>query len=115
MRALLRREDRADNSAVPIAIGELVIDSQRREVEFRGNAHSLSTAEFDVLHMLAQQAGSVVSRDAIYEKLRRMEYDGVERSIDLYVSRIRKKLDEDAKHPKIIKTVRNAGYLLVSA
>jgi len=75
----------------------------------------LSSVELDVLYMLAQRAGSVVSRDAIYENLRRMAYDGVERSIDLYVPRIRTNLNEDARLPQIIKRVSNAGYLLASA
>ena len=113
IRALLRR---SDSPAAPTAqhiieAGELTVDTAKRSVTLRGESITLSTVEFDLLALLAQQAGNVVTRQDMFEALRNLDYDGLDRSIDLYVSRIRKKLHDDAKNPAIIKTVRGTGYL----
>ena len=75
---------------------------------------TLSSAEFDLLWLLAKQVGSVVKREVLHEQIFRLPYDGLDRSIDLRISRIRKKLDDDPKQPAIIKTIRNAGYQLAT-
>lgn len=72
----------------------------------------LTTAEFDLLWFLAQRAGSVVSRQEIYLDVQGIPYDGLDRSIDLRVSRLRKKLNDDPACPERIKSVRGVGYLL---
>ena len=74
---------------------------------------ALTTAEFDLLWLLAFHAGEVLSRDHIYRELRGMEYDGLDRSMDLRVARLRRKLGDDGKQPRLIKSVRGSGYLLV--
>ena len=73
----------------------------------------LSTGEFDLLVLLARHAGEVLSRDGILKALRGIGYDGLDRSVDIAVSRLRRKLGDDAAHPFRIKTVRGRGYLFV--
>lgn len=98
-----------------IELGNLLIDSARRSVELDGQPIELTTAEFDLLHLLAQHAGEVLSRNDIYQTLHGYKYDGIDRSIDLRVSRLRKRLGDDPNHPKLIKSVRGVGYILVVA
>lgn len=88
------------------------IDSGGRTVVLDGNPIELTTAEFDLLWLLAEQAGQVVPRDQIYQRLLGLKYDGLDRSIDLRVSRLRKKLGDNPAHPKRIKSVRGVGYIL---
>ena len=85
----------------------------------RGGVHvlartiDLTSAEFDLLWLLASNAGRVLSREEIFTALRGIEYDGQDRSIDVRVSRIRPKIGDDPIHPRRIKTVRSKGYLFV--
>ena len=81
----------------------------------RDQAVTLTTAEFDLLWLLACRAGTVVERDTLYQELRGIPWDGVDRSMDLRVSRLRRLLGDDPKHPTLLKTVRGVGYLLVAA
>ena len=93
--------------------GRLVIDAANRDVKLDGHSVVLSTSDFDLLWLLASQAGETLSRDALLKALRGVEYDGLDRSIDVAVSRLRKKLGDDPNEPHKIKTVRNRGYLFV--
>ncbi|MCG8611277.1 MAG: response regulator [Pseudomonadales bacterium] len=90
----------------------LEIDFQSRTVHINQRMVHLTTAEFDLLSLLAKKSGSTVSRDEILHNLRGFEYDGLDRSIDRRISRLRKKLNDDPIEPKLIKTVRGKGYLL---
>jgi len=118
---LLRRTSRLEtiNSArnqqpeTLIQIGSLVVDAGNRQVTMDDQPVDLTTAEFDLLYYLAQHPGEVLSREQIYQDVRGIEYDGIDRSIDLRIARLRKKLGDDGKQPKRIKSVRGAGYLLV--
>lgn len=110
IKALLRRPD-ATRDAL-IRNGDLVIDPQSRTAALRGTPLSLSTAEFDLLLLLARRAGEVVSRDDIYRSLRGLEYGGMDRSVDLRISRLRKHLGDNPRRPTWIKTVHGVGYLL---
>ncbi len=94
--------------------GTLRIDLAGREVQLDEQHIELSTGEFDVLALLAGNAGSVLDRDKILRTLRGIEYDGIDRSVDIAVSRLRRKLGDDAQPAKRIKTVRNKGYLFVA-
>jgi len=96
----------------PIQVGSLVIDAARRSVELDGVSLETTTAEFDLLHFLAQNAGCPVSRNDIYKHIHGMKYDGIDRSIDLRISRLRKKLGDDPARPRRIKSVRGVGYIL---
>lgn len=110
IRALLRRAEEPRRSD-RLVFGELVIDAARREVTRAGRAIELSTAEFDLLWLLARQAGQTVSREAIMGSLRGIQYDGLDRSIDIRISHIRKRIEDDPAAPRHIKTVRGVGYL----
>ncbi len=102
----------ADKECSRIEIGSIVVDRARRRVEESGGEIRLTSSEFDLLWLLAANAGRVVSRDMIYTALRGLEYDGLERSVDLRVARLRKKLGETGRNPRRIKSIRSEGYLL---
>ncbi len=117
VRTLLRRAAPSAGAATAgpnpvITVGELVVDPGRRAASLAGRELELTTAEFDLLHLLAQRVGETLEREAIYRQLRGIEWDGLDRSIDLRVLRLRKKLGDDAAHPRFIKSVRGVGYLL---
>jgi len=116
IRAQLRRQIKLKSPTPTNCLwcyGEKIkLDSGKRSVENNGEEVVLSSAEFDLLWILAKEAGHTVKRDALHEQIFRLPYDGLDRSIDLRISRIRKKLGDDPKEPNIIKTVRNLGYLL---
>ena len=97
-----------------ITCGDFEIDNGNREAKLNGATLSLTTAEFDLLWLLASHAGEVLSRDDILRNVRGFGYDGTDRSIDLRISRLRRKLGDDSVDPKRIKTVRGAGYLFVA-
>jgi DNA-binding response OmpR family regulator len=117
IRGHLRRSQVTSNSTdsdapkTQIILDQLVIDKQNLTVMLRGNPVSITSAEFDVLWLLAEKAGEVVSRQELVNKLRGFDYDGFDRSIDLRVSRIRKKLGDDPNEPYLIKTIWGKGYL----
>jgi len=123
IRALLRRSDNADaevaatlaqeNKGERLDFGDLVIDNAAREVWLNGQQVDLTSAEYDLLWLLASNAGKILSRELIFEKLRGIQYDGQDRSIDVRISRIRPKVGDDPMNPRRIKTVRSKGYLFV--
>lgn len=114
LRTHLRRATPIEQDArsSPIQVGSLVVDAACRSVELEGQSLETTTAEFELLHFLAQNAGRAVSRNDIYEHIHGMKYDGIDRSIDLRISRLRKKLGDDPTNPERIKSVRGVGYIL---
>ena len=116
IRALLRRQNPIQEESGEqerLVFGDLVVDAAMREAWLRDENIELTSAEFDLLWLLCSNAGRVLSREEIFEKLRGIEYDGQDRSIDVRVSRIRPKIGDDPMHPRMIKTVRSKGYLFV--
>lgn len=114
MRALLRRAENVEQSGdARLAFGNLEIDSATREAWLESERIDLTSAEFDLLWLLASNAGRVLTREEIFNDLRGIKYDGQDRSIDVRVSRIRPKIGDDPNHPHRIKTVRSKGYLFV--
>jgi len=99
-----------ENSEI-LQFNNLIIDRQAMVVSLDGKQIKISTNEFDVLWLLAAQAGSVISRNDLVSQLRGFEYDGFDRSIDLRISRLRKKLGDDPTQPFRIKTIWGKGYL----
>nr|WP_178105186.1 winged helix-turn-helix domain-containing protein [Pseudomonas sp. WS 5013] len=117
IRALLRRSEGGEapvENQRRLEFGPLVIDSAMREAWLRGASVELTSAEFDLLWLLAANAGRILSREEIFTALRGIEYDGQDRSIDVRISRIRPKIGDDPMHPRLIKTVRSKGYLFVA-
>jgi two-component system response regulator RstA len=98
-----------------LVFGALEIDPISRDVVLDNEVVPLSTADFDLLWMLASHAGEILSRDALLKTLRGVEYDGLDRSIDVAISRLRKKLGDNPNEPFRIKTVRHRGYLFSPA
>lgn len=94
-----------------LRFGSLSIDPVNRQVLLAGEEIILSTADFDLLWELATHAGQIMDRDALLKNLRGVSYDGMDRSVDVAISRLRKKLLDNATEPYRIKTVRNKGYL----
>ncbi|MBU3057155.1 response regulator [Pseudomonas indica] len=118
IRALLRRSEGPSESAGEgaqrrLTFGPLVIDNAMREAWLAERSIELTSAEFDLLWLLASNAGRILSREEIFNSLRGIEYDGQDRSIDVRISRIRPKIGDDPMHPRLIKTVRSKGYLFV--
>ena len=122
--AMLRRTGKTSDHAVASPLlhnpedarhhfGSLVIDNAMREAWLGEQDIELTSAEFDLLWLLASNAGRVLSREEIFSALRGISYDGQDRSIDVRVSRIRPKIGDDPDHPRRIKTVRSRGYLFV--
>jgi DNA-binding response OmpR family regulator len=91
----------------------LVIDGENRKVLLQEQEIDLTTAEFDLLWLLAHNAGIILSRDDIFSQVRGIDFDGSDRSIDARVSRLRRKLLDDPDNPSRIKTVRGKGYLFM--
>ena len=114
LRALLRRSHSAaeETEVSRIAVGALTIEVQRREVLVQDRLIDLTTLEFDLLRYMAQRAGQAVSRQDLYQAIFNYDYDGIDRSIDVYISRLRQKLGDNPASPHYIKTVRGVGYLL---
>ncbi|MBV1921805.1 MAG: response regulator transcription factor [Pseudomonadales bacterium] len=115
IQALLKRTQHKDvKKDTVLLFGDLHIDCQNRNVQINGNSLDLTSAEFDILEVLAKQAGEVVSREQCCEQLRGFEYDGMDRSIDMRISSLRKKMDVFPGQEKRIITVRGRGYMLVT-
>lgn len=111
--ALLRRDiSTVDNKGILFSAG-LKIDMGRREVSFEEILIDISSAEFDLIALLAKHAGDIVDRNACYQALRGIEYDGIDRAIDMRVASIRKKLLLAGFNGTVLKTVRGKGYMLL--
>lgn len=114
LRAALRRSNRLDmprQHGSALKFGDLNIDLLSRSVKFAGSNVVLTTAEFDLLWLLAKRAGEVITRREIRAELRGLHDEGVDRTMDMRVSTLRKLLDDDPVSPRRIKTVRGKGYL----
>jgi len=118
IRALLRRSRRsaASGSAPPdeLVFGALRIHVASHQVTLGGRDVDLTTQEFELLLLLARHAGRVLSRDDIYSNTRGITYDGLDRTVDVRISRLRRKLGDTPEHPFRIKTVWGKGYLFVA-
>lgn len=111
--ALLRRHrhDRQKDDAIEDTshqCGALRIDLARRSVFYHDQCLSLSTREFDLLHYLCRHPGKVLSRDRLYQAMFQCPYDGVDRALDVLISRLRKRLPTTAGN---IQTLRGQGYI----
>ena len=114
VRALLRRAVSKPSSTASkrVRVGNLLVDANRREVRVGERIVDLTTYEFDLFYYLTNRSGEVVSRQDIYQALFNYDYDGLDRSVDVYISRLRQKLGGDNSTSVSIKTVRGVGYLL---
>ncbi len=113
--AIVRRPPAsADPDDGALVVGPLRLAWGRREVTLRGAPVELTAAEFDVLRVLMERAGRVVSRERLSTLSRGVEWGAFDRALDVHVSRIRKKLGDDPRAPALLKTVRGVGYVMVA-
>ncbi len=110
---LAKQQITANQQVNSLIFNQLIIDNASKTVTLKGQVVNVSTHEFDLLWILARQAGQVISREALVKALRGFDYDGFDRSVDLKVSRLRKKLGDSSGEPSKIKTVWGKGYLFV--
>lgn len=119
IRAQLRRAallaDGRGEAASGYAFEGWRLDVQRRELtDPEGALVDLTGAEFDLLLVLVERAGRVLSRDALLDLTRGRDYDAFDRSVDILISRLRRKLGDSARAPRLIKTVHATGYVLAA-
>jgi DNA-binding response OmpR family regulator len=115
IRSLLRRTRHVMASVAPsdITVGALNVSRFAREARIGACVLPLTPIEFDVLWLLARRAGEIVSRDELYQQVRGVPFDGLDRGMDVHVSRLRHKLLAGGLETTALKSVRGMGYLLV--
>ena len=115
IRAILRRAQPASPREAPelYVLDALTLDVGARSVTLDGAPVDLTTAEFELLHVLVAAAGRVLSRDQLMQRLHGTSWSSFDRSIDVLISRIRSKIEVDARKPELLKTVRGVGYQFV--
>ncbi len=111
IRALLRRGG-SDDEAETVMVGRLHVDVPSRKVTLGGREVDLTTTEFDLVLLLARRAGRVQERARLVEELRGIDFHSFDRSVDVLVSRVRRKLDATGGGSDLIRTVRGVGYLM---
>jgi len=111
VRAVLRRLP-GERGPDEIKYGELTVNFLRHEASLAGRALNLTTVEFKLLGVLAKEPGRVFSRAQLIEKALGYAFEGFDRTIDVHILNLRRKLEPDPSHPKYLKTVYGAGYKL---
>jgi len=111
LRAVLRRRTGAGVRGGLLRFGRLEIDTGARIVRVGGEERPLTSYQFDLLLVLAESAGRVLSREALMQRVRGDSLEAFDRSIDVHVSRIRAAIEDDPRQPRRILTVRGAGYV----
>lgn len=116
LRAVLRRSQSAPAAVASapsslLQYGGLQIDLTARQVRWRGEEIDLKTADYNLFVILAQAAGRVLNRDELLRRWRGIGFDGVDRTVDVSISRLRRHFGDDAQEPRKIKTVWGRGYL----
>ena len=115
IRAQVRRaRGQSGPTARRVRVGLLELDPASRQATYDGRDLALTGYEFDLLRVLAERAGRILGREQLMELARGSNDDAFDRSIDVHVSRLRQKLGDDARQPRLIKTIRGAGYLYVN-
>ena len=117
IQALLRRSERLPESKTPtqkLQFGQLLIDRSTRSAILNGKDVQLTSHEFDMLWKLAENPSTLVERSTLYTELIGREYDGLDRSADVRISRLRKKLNDNPQHPYRIKTIWGKGFFFVA-
>jgi DNA-binding response OmpR family regulator len=113
IQSILRRVEGSVKTAVR-RFGPLTLDFQKRNAFLASESVELTTTEFEVLSLLVENAGKVLSRDRIMDALRGIECEAFNRSIDITMSRLRQKLGDNPKSPSFIKTVWGTGYVFIA-
>jgi len=110
IQAILRRGEPREEI---LTFGPLRVDPARRSAYLQGDPLLLTTSEFDLLELLVRSRGRVLSRGAILDQVKGEPGEAFDRSVDVLVSRLRHKLDDDPRNPRFIRTVRGSGYAFI--
>ncbi|MFI6884219.1 response regulator transcription factor [Streptosporangium canum] len=113
IRAVLRRGRETDAEPVPVRVGGLLIEQAGREAFLDGVRLDLTPKEFDLLHYLAVRPGQVVSKRELLTEVWRMAYGGADKTVDVHLSWLRRKLGESAQAPRYLQTVHGVGVKIV--
>ncbi|AGX43314.1 sensory transduction protein regX3 [Clostridium saccharobutylicum] len=108
--ALFRRVEGSKENILFFNDNKLIIDIDKRLVKLNGEEVSLTPNEFDILYVLASNKGKAFTREAIIERVFGIDFDGSDRSVDVHIKNLRKKIEEDTKSPRYILTVTKIGY-----
>jgi DNA-binding response OmpR family regulator len=120
LRAVMRRASRpspsaaADAPASEIVVGELRINSDARVAALGDQPLALTAIEFDLLESLARARGRVRTREQLIESITQRNYDVFDRSVDVHICSLRKKLGDESANPRFIRTVRAVGYMFIN-
>ena len=117
LRAVIRRSfivsaQRSAQRREPVRVGELTVDLDARAAAINGEPLDLTAVEFDLLASLAQAAGRVKTREQLLLEVADRDFEVFDRSVDVHISSIRKKLGDDPKSPRFITTIRSVGYMM---
>ena len=113
IRAVLRRTEPGQRPAPELRIGDLVIDSAARTVHVGGQPVELSRKEYDLLWLLANRIGEVVTKRELLSEVWQLPFGGGDRTVDVHLSWLRRKLGETAAEPRYLQTVRGVGVRFV--
>ena len=118
LRALIRRsrttrQSGEDVRRAPIVVGDITIDAETHAATLRGEQLALTTIEFKILLCLARRCGRVQTRESLLLEVADRDFEVFDRSIDVHISFLRRKLGDDPRAPRFIQTVRSAGYVLL--
>ncbi len=113
IRAVLRRATAAEPVG-PVVVGGLTVDPRTRDAALDGRPLDLSRKEFDLLHQLARRAGQVVTKRDLLAEVWHLPYGGAEKTVDVHLSWLRRKLGETAQQPRYLHSVRGVGVKLVA-
>ena len=113
IRAVLRRSGRDASPVEPIIVGDLRVDERSRTVTLAGEPLELARKEFDLLLVLASRAGEVVTKRELLADVWQQAYGGSDRTVDVHLSLLRRKLGESAAEPRYLHSVRGVGVRLV--
>lgn len=108
--ALFRRIDKEEKDILIFNDGELIINNEERSVTLKGENIGFTPNEFDIVYTLGKNKGKVLTRDQLIYKVFGMDFDGYDRTVDVHIKNIRKKIEEDSKNPKYIVTITKVGY-----
>ena len=111
VRALLRRHTPSNSSATVLQLQDLTLDSSRREVHRGSRQIELTKTEFDLLHILLEQTGIVLSREYLYEHIWGFNFETNSKSLDVYIGYLRRKLEEGGES-RLLHTARGVGYVV---
>ena len=114
LRSILRRAH-ASASPATLRFGRLEIDKDAREVRIAGDPRPLTSYQYALLLAMAERAGRVLSREALFDVVKGETIEAFDRSIDVHISRIRAAIEDDPKKPRRVLTVRGAGYVFAKA